>query len=121
MKFYLLDKDLNSILSEANINDEEGQGLVNAFGLSVVNPNKYRDTNQKAYAAIKRHIVYSTTTDGGGKADMKDIKPNNYYLFGITSTKNGFAMWNAPININTGQNSLILDPVTPTEIVVSNE
>lgn len=120
VKFYLLDKDLDSILSEARIEDELGQGLVNAFGLSVVDPSKYRDVNSKAYAAIKRHIVYSTTTDGSGKAQLQDVKPKDYYLFGVTATKKGFAIWNAPIVINNGQNSLILDPVTLTE-VVSNE
>jgi hypothetical protein len=120
-KFYLLDKDLNSILDEANLQDDEGQGLVNAFGISVVNPNKYRDTNQKALAAIKRHIVYSTTTDGNGKAQLKDVKPNNYYLFGITKTRSGFAVWSSPVSINPGQNSLILDPVTPTEVIDNNQ
>lgn len=121
VKFYLLDKDLDSILADAKIEDELGGGLVNTFGLSVVNPNQYRETNQKAYAAIKRHIVYSTTTDATGKAQIQDVKPKNYYLFGITSTKNGFAIWNAPVNINAGQNSLILDPVSLTEIVDNNQ
>ncbi len=118
-KFYLLDKDLESILSEARINDE-GQGLINAFGLSVVNPGKYADTNKKALAAINPHIVYSTTTDSAGKAEMKDVKPKNYYLFGITKTKNGFAVWSSPVVINPGSNALMLDPVSPTEILPGN-
>lgn len=118
-KFYLLDKDLESILSEARINDE-GQGLINAFGLSVVNPGKYAETNKKALAAINPHIVYSTTTDTAGKAEMKDVKPKNYYLFGITKTKNGFAVWSSPVVINPGQNALMLDPVSPTEILPAN-
>lgn len=120
-KFYLLDKDLESILAEAKIQDDAGQGLINAFGVSVVNPSKYRDTNQKALAAIKRHIVYSTLTDASGKAQLKDVKPKNYYLFGITRAGNGFAVWNSPVNVNAGQNSLILDPVSPTEIVTDTE
>jgi len=119
-KFYLLDKDLESILSQANINDE-GQGLINAFGLSVVNPGKYGETNKKALAAINPHIVYSTTTDSSGKAELKDVKPKNYYLFGITKTKNGFAVWSSPVVINPGQNSLMLDPVSPTEILDNNQ
>lgn len=119
-KFYLLDKDLESILSQANI-DDGGQGVVNAFGLSVVNPGKYGETNEKALAAIKPHIIYSTTTDATGKAEIKDVKPKNYYLFGITKTKNGFALWSSPVIINPGQNSLMLDPVRPTEIVSSNQ
>jgi hypothetical protein len=107
-------------LSEAKIEDG-GQGLINAFGLSVVNPGKYSETNQKALAAIKRHIVYSTTTDATGKGEIKDVQPKSYYLFGITKTGNGFAVWSSPVSINAGQNSLLLDPVMPTEIVSSNQ
>lgn len=119
-KFYLLDKDLESILSQANI-DDRGQGVVNAFGLSVVNPGKYSEINRKALEAINQHIVYSTTTDSTGKAEIKEIKPKSYYLFGITKTRNGFAIWSSPVVINPGQNILKLDPVSPTEIVDYNQ
>lgn len=119
-KFYLLDKDLESILSQAKI-DDGGQGVVNAFGVSVVNPSKYSEINQKALAAIKPHIVYSTTTDASGKAELKDVKPKNYYLFGITKRGNGFALWSSPVTINPGQNSLMLDPVTPTEVMDNSQ
>lgn len=118
--FYLLDKNLQSILNEANIDDPEGQGAVNAFGLSVVNPAKYKEVNQKALAAINRHIVYKTLTDGQGKAEIKDIKPNSYYLFGITKTRNGFAIWDSPVTIQAGQNNVVLEPQTPTEIQIEN-
>lgn len=120
-KFYLLDKDLYSILSEAKIDDPEGQGVVNAFALSVVNPKKYSATNQKALAAIKKHIVYSALTDANGKADIKDIKPGNFYLFGIKTVPNGFAMWDSPVSIQAGQNNLVLEPKTPTEVVTTPE
>ena len=118
--FYLLDKDLQSILTEAGIDDPEGQGVVNSFGLSVVNPGKYREVNQKALAAINRHIVYRTLTDAQGKAEIKDIKPSSYYLFGITKTRNGFAIWDSPVSIQTGQNNIVLEPQTPTEIDLEN-
>lgn len=119
--FYLLDKDLQSILSEAGIDDPEGQGEVNAFGLSVINPNKYRETNKKALAAINRHIVYRTLTDGSGKAEIKDIKPSSYYLFGITKTRTGFAVWDSPVVVQAGQNNVVLEPKTPTEIVTDEQ
>lgn len=118
--FYLLDKDLQSILTEAGIDDPEGQGVVNSFGLSVVNPGKYREVNQKALAAINRHIVYRTLTDAQGKDEIKDIKPSSYYLFGITKTRNGFAIWDSPVSIQTGQNNIVLEPQTPTEIDLEN-
>ncbi len=116
-RFYLLDKDLESILSDADIDDETGQGLTNAFGLSVVNPSKYGDTNKKAMNAINKHIVYRTQTDASGKAAMKDVKPDTYYLFGVTKTSNGFAVWSSPVTIQPGENSLVLPPVRLTEIV----
>ena len=120
-KFYLLDKDLESILAEANIDDETGQGLVNAFGMSVYNPSKYRQTNQKALAAIKPHIIYSTLTDASGKAELKDVKPSSYYLFGVHKTPSGFAVWSSPVSVNTGQNSLVIPPVVPTEVMDNDE
>lgn len=120
-KFYLLDKDLYSILSEAKIDDPEGQGVVNAFALSVVNPKKYSDTNQKALAAIKKHIVYSTLTDANGKGEIKGIKPGSFYLFGIKTVPNGFAMWDSQVSIQPGQNNLVLEPKTPTEVVTAPE
>ena len=114
--FYLLDKDLESILRDANIEDESGQGLVNAFGLSIVYPDRYGDVRKKALAAIGKHSKYKVTTDAGGKGQMKDVKPDNYYLFAITKTANGFAIWKNSVTIQPGQNALVLEPVSPTEI-----
>ncbi len=115
-RFYLLDKDLESILNEANIEDETGQGVINAYGLAVVYPSRYADINKKAASAIAKHIVYRAQTDGSGKASMKDVKPDNYYLYGITKTGTGFAVWSSPVSINAGQNELNLSPARLTEI-----
>jgi hypothetical protein len=115
-RFYLLDKDLESILSDADIDDETGQGLSNAFGLSVVYPSRYSDINKKALAAIAKHTVYKTQTDASGKAQMKGVKPDNYYLFGITKTGSGFAIWSSPVTIQAGDNSLVLPAAQMTEI-----
>lgn len=115
-KFYLLKKDLESILDDADIKDETGQGLKNAFGLSVLYPERYGETRTKALNEIEKHIVYSTTTDAGGKAQMKDVKPDSYYLFGITKTSKGFAIWSSPVTITTGQNVLNLSPPSFTEV-----
>jgi len=114
--FYLLDKDLDSILNDANIEDESGQGLVNAFGLSVVYPDRYGDVRKKALAEIGKHSKYKLTTDASGKGQMKDVKPNSYYLFAITKTADGFAIWKNQVTIQPGQNALVLEPVSPTKI-----
>lgn len=115
-KFYLLDKDLESILSEADVEPLEGQTLTNSFGLAVLYPSRYSDFNSKALSAIKKHIKYDTTTDTGGKGQMKNIKPDSYYLFGITKARNGFAVWSSPVTIQAGENVLNLSPQRMTEI-----
>lgn len=114
-KFYLLDKDLEDILDDANIEDESGQGLKNAFGMSILYPDRFGDTRQKALSAIGKHTKYTALTDAGGKASIKDIKPDSYYLFGITKTKTGFAIWSSPVTITAGQNVLNLSPASITE------
>ncbi len=115
-KFYLLDKDLESILSDADFQPIEGQSMKNSFGLSVLNPGKYSNVRDKALSEINKHIKYDVLTDSGGKASMKDIKPDSYYLFAITKTANGFAIWSSPISINAGQNVLNLSPERMTEV-----
>ncbi len=120
-KFYLLDKDLDSILSDANLDPIEGQTLANSFGLAVVYPDRYSDFHRKALAAIKDHIKYSGTTDGSGKAQLSNIEPDSYYLFGITKTGGGFALWSNPVTIRTGENILNLAPQSVTEMERASE
>jgi ribosomal protein S27E len=115
-KFYLLDKDLEDILDDAGIDDETGQGLRNAFGMSVLYPDRYGDTRSKALNAIGKHTKYAGTTDAAGKALIKDIKPDTYYLFGITKTRGGYAIWSSPVTITPGENILNLSPASITEV-----
>ena len=115
-KFYLLDKDVESILREADLDPIEYNSLMNSFGLSVMYPDRYPDFNREALDAIKKHIKYSGLTDAAGKASLKEVKPDEYYLFGITKSKTGFAIWSSPVNINAGENILNLSPASFNEI-----
>jgi len=115
-KFYLLDKDLEQILSEADLEPIEGNSLSDSFGLAVMYPDRYGSFQRDALAAIKKHIKYSVTTGADGKAAMKDVKPDSYYLFGITKSRNGFAIWSSPVSITGGENRLNLQPATLNEM-----
>jgi hypothetical protein len=115
-KFYLLDKELEEILSEADLEPIEGNSLSDSFGLAVMYPDRYGDFQRDALTAIKKHIKYSGTTDAGGKAAMKDVKPDSYYLFGITKTRTGFAIWSSPVSIIGGENKLNLQPARLNEM-----
>jgi len=87
VKFYLLKKDLDEILDDADIEDTSGQGLRNAFGMSFL----FRDRDPETYP----------------KAMQADIKPDSYYLFAITKAGRGFAIWSAPVVIGAGENPLL--------------
>lgn len=115
-KFYLLDKDVESILNEARIEPIEGNTLSGSLGLAIVYPDRYGDFWRSAMRAIAAHSKYSGTTDGGGNANMQGIMPKEYYLFGITKVGRGFALWNAPVSVIAGQNNLNLSPQSVTEI-----
>ena len=115
-KFYLLDKELETILSDADLDPIEGNSLSDSFGLAVLYPDRYGDFRTKALNAIQKHIKYNATTDGGGKASMKDVAPDSYYLFGITKTRSGFAIWSSPVSIIGGENKLNLQPARLNEM-----
>lgn len=115
-KFYLLDKDLEMILSEAGIEPIEGQTLMNSLGLSVLYPDRFDTFNKEALRAIRSHIKYAGTTDATGKAELGGIEPNSYYLFGVTRSGRGFAIWSSPVSIIAGQNALNLTPQRVTEM-----
>ncbi len=118
-RFYLLDKDLEMILSEAGLEPIEGQTLMNSLGLSVLYPGRFDAFNRDALRAIKSHIKYAGTTDASGKAELGGIEPNNYYLFGVTKSGRGFAIWSSPVSINAGQNALNLTPQQLNEMNLS--
>ena len=115
-KFFLLDDDLESILSEAKLDPVEGNSLTASLGLAVVYPDRYGDFYRAAMRAINSHVKYSGTTDGKGSTSLAEVAPDQYYLFGITRVGQGFALWNAPISIIPGQNVLNLSPQSVTEI-----
>jgi hypothetical protein len=115
-KFYLLDKDVEQILSDARVEPIEGNDLMSSLGLAIVYPDRYGDFLRRAMRAVAAHSKYSGTTDGGGNANLRDIMPKEYYLFGFTKVGRGFALWNAPVSIIAGQNNLNLSPQNVTEI-----
>ena len=115
-KFYLLDQDVETILSSAGVSPIEGQSLTGSLGLSLVFPDRYGEFNRNAFSIIRKHIKYSGQTDGAGKAQLGGIEPNGYYLFGMTRSGRGFTVWNSLVSVQVGDNFLNLAPQTLTEI-----
>ena len=115
-RFYLLDQDVETILSEANVEPIEGQTLSASLGLAAMYPDRYSDFQQRALHAIKNHIKYAGTTDSNGKTRLDGIKPDAYFLYGVVKAGNGFAIWSSPVSIQPGDNVLDLTPQQITEV-----
>jgi hypothetical protein len=63
----------------------------------------------KALSAIKAHTVTTGTTDFAGKLELSGLKPALYFVYAITQTRRGHALWNVPIEIKAGRNTLTID------------
>ncbi len=115
-KFYLLDKDVESILSEARVEPIEGNSLTASLGLAAVFPGRYGEFQRSAMSAIGKHVKYSGTTGSSGSIDVKGVNPDGYYLFAISKVGRGFALWNQSVSVIAGDNVMNLSPQSVTEI-----
>lgn len=115
-KFYLLDKDLETILSEASVEPIEGNSLSASLGLAAVYPDRYGDFQRAALRAIGEHVKYSGTSGATGAVSLAGVTPNEYYLFAISRVGRGFALWNSPVSVVAGANVMNLSPQSVTEI-----
>ena len=119
-KFYLLDKDVEQILSEARVEPIEGNSLAASLGLAAVFPDRYSEFQRAAMRAIGAHVKYSGTTGGSGTTDLKGVSPSSYYLFAISRVGRGFALWNSPVSVIAGDNVMNLSPQSVTEVPDNN-
>lgn len=105
----LLDKSVSDILTDAGLKPERNLKLIETFAFASKYPDQYKTFSAAAVDAIKNHLVFETTTDFDGNGQFTDIKPGKYWLFCLTQTRKGFAIWDLPVTIQANNNSIILD------------
>lgn len=115
-RFYLLDKDLEAILSDADLEPIEGQSLAGSLALATADQGRYGVFYRDAMSALKEHIKYMGSTDVAGKAQLGSVKPDQYFLFGVARTSEGFAMWNSSVSVIAGENAVNLTPQQLTQM-----
>ena len=118
----LLDQSLPQILREAGLHvgdltkasppsADTDENLLSDLVFATQHPTLAdRKLLGQANAAIKQHTRFSGTTDFMGKLVLNDIWPGDYFVMSLAQTRNGaYAIWNLPVSIKRGSNSIILD------------
>ncbi|HSK74510.1 MAG TPA: hypothetical protein VK892_22605, partial [Pyrinomonadaceae bacterium] len=101
-KFYLLDAEIETILSKAGLKEVQPWDLVGTYAMANTRAEsseykelykqKYKDFHIAAEMALKPHIIQTVVTDTEGKARFKAFTPGKYYLFGIAKINMGFSI-----------------------------
>ena len=108
-KIYLLDKDLAEILYDAGLEPSGDLSIISNLGFAVKYPSQRPGFYTTAMKSIRKHIRYSTMTDFQGKTRFPNVAPDSYYLFAISNTRGGFAIWNLKTKIGTENKTIFLD------------
>jgi hypothetical protein len=110
--FHLLRRDLADVLTDAGLRPEKNMNILQTFAFAT----RYQSSNrnyavfyQQAAAAIQSNIVATMVTDFSGVGQFPSVPAGTYYIMGYTETRRGFALWNTPVGVATGQNGIVLD------------
>ena len=128
--FYLLDSDPFGVRADepgfqrrmsAAKSEEERTNLLLESAIfllfkEAINSKKITDANAKQFLGSvdsgrslwESHLVKEMVTDFEGRAKCEGLKAGNYWLLGMTETRAAFALWNIPIQINAGENNLLV-------------
>ena len=120
--FNLLDDDLETILKNSGINLVTSSGassssnLNNVQNLATLHYRARISYNGKppealvaAQDEIKKHIIATITTDFSGKGEFSSVKAGKYFLMGVGGTEKQVVIWNIPVEIKNGKQSITLD------------
>lgn len=108
IEFRLLDVDFASLLSAGGLPPDPNLDPIATWGAKTRYPSE-DPVLLRINEGIKQHTTQSAITDFNGKAEFTDIKPGKYFIFARAQTRGGFAIWDLPIEIKGGRNSVLLD------------
>ncbi len=118
-EFYLLDKSLVNILKHYKFTPEFRDGIQHKLKES-----DYLTAAAKAFSseeevsvlialmikeAISKHKVISLKTNRLGRADLKELRMGNYYIFGMGKIDDEIFVWRFVVDIKSGNNVIELD------------
>ena len=112
-QFAILDDDPESVISRAGIQGKKTwamprMSIMQSF-LFMQQGGIWYD-GERALASLKPHVLAGGTTDFNGNLVLTGLPPKRVYIFGMTQTRGGWAIWNVWVDLKAGQlQSVILD------------
>jgi hypothetical protein len=116
-RFYLLNKDANQLWKEAGLLDAEKLRVpamtkpasdesvfrfyfsLDMLRVSEGKPSQFED-------AVKPFIFKTVHTDFEGNATFENVPEGVYYIYGLTETRSGYAVWS--YKVSTQENKTVL-------------
>lgn len=99
----ILFNKFNEIISEEGIYARIYQLDPKQKDIDLINYYKFISRSLETIA------VQSGKTDFKGIVVFADLKPGDYWLTGISTTRNGLALWNTKVKVVFGHNKYVLD------------
>ena len=110
-EFFLVEKDLNTIMEDARIRIPVNQG-VNSYGelwaRSVQRGYRFPGVAANIRNALATTSLLRLKTNSVGEAKLRNIKPGGYYLIGASTLGQVGVVWSKPISVRSGSNNISL-------------
>ena len=113
--FYLLNKDAiqiwkqGGLMNDVKIGDStmSGEKLFKIYfmadRINVIDNKK----PSKYFEPLKPHVVKTVTTDFEGDATFESVPEGNYFIYGVTETRGGYAVWSYQVSTNENKTVLL--------------
>lgn len=106
-KFEFADDDDKRAKSKERSDEQYLQATAHAFMSSEREDAEWVEV--LVTAAIAKHRVARLETDRDGAAMLEQIKPGNYFLFGLARAHDTVFVWHEPVRVEAGKNRITLD------------
>lgn len=107
-EFVVLKKSAVDIAKEQGL-QPTGSNLAFTLSIELNVWSQQPEAMRRISAEILKNVIMKAETDFGGKLEIKGLPLGSYYLFGFTSIGKSSILWDLPITIKPGANSITLD------------
>ena len=111
-EFFLVQDDLDSVLSSSRIRIPGGQGIdsyAELWARSVQRGYRYPGVAAAIRNALASSSIARIKTNSVGQANLPKLKAGKYFVIGASTLGQVGVIWSKPLSLSPGSNDLTLD------------